>query len=224
MMNVGGLCSMVAFLQTDTPKEASLRDKAYHTIRNKIVTCEFLPGTPLNERELVELVGVSRTPIREALNRLEQEQLVTLTSQKGATVTQITPKIINDIFQLRDMLEPYVVQMVTPEFPEAILAELQTGFAENSPDREKELVALDGKMHYSIIHAFGNSYLNNLMENMYTQNERIRFLSTMMPQRLEESFAEHQAILEAMLERKPQKAADAMHEHLQRARQVAFKL
>ena len=215
---------MVSFLQTDTPKEVSLRDKAYRTIRNKIVTCEFLPGTPLNERELVELVGVSRTPIREALNRLEQEQLVILTSQKGATVTQITPKIINDIFQLRDMLEPYVVQMVTPEFPEAILVELQAGFAENSPDREKELVALDGKMHYAIIHAFGNSYLNNLMENMYTQNERIRFLSTMMPKRLEESFAEHQVILEAMLERKPQKAADAMHEHLQRAKQVAFKL
>lgn len=215
---------MVSFLQTETPKEVSLRDKAYRAIRNKIVTCEFLPGTPLNERELVELVGVSRTPIREALNRLEQEQLVTLTSQKGATVTQITPKIINDIFQLRDMLEPYVVEMVTSDFPETILTEFQREFAEQSPDRYKELVALDGKMHYAIIHAFGNSYLNNLMENMYTQNERIRFLSTMMPKRLEESFSEHQAILEAMLARKPQKAANAMHEHLQRARHVAFKL
>ena len=215
---------MVSILTMETPKEASLRDKAYRVIRNKIVTCEFYPGSPLNERELVELVGVSRAPIREALNRLEQEQLVTLTSQKGATVTQITPKVINDIFQLRDMLEPYVVSMVTPDFPKEVLVELQQGFAENSPDRYKELVALDGKMHYAIVHAFGNSYLNNLMENMYTQNERIRFLSTMLPQRLAESFSEHQAILEAMLARKPKQAADAMREHLQRARQVPFTL
>ena len=62
------------------------------------------------------------------------------------------------------------------------------------------------------------------MENMYTQNERIRFLSTMLPQRLEESFDEHRAILEAMLARRPQKAAEAMREHLQRARFVAFQL
>ena len=147
--------------EAENPKEMSLRDRAYRVLRSKIVTCEFMPGRPLNERELVDLIGVSRTPIREALNRLEHEQLVTLTSQKGATVTQLTPKVINDIFQLRTMLEPYVVSRVTPDFPEEILVELQQGFAAKSPDRYKELVALDGKMHYAIIHAFGNSYLDN---------------------------------------------------------------
>ena len=215
---------MGSSLRMEIPKEFSLRDKAYRIIKNKIVTCEFPPGKPLNERELVDLIGVSRTPIREALNRLENEQLVTLTSQKGATVTSITPIEINEIFQLRFMMEPYVVNMVTDTFPESVLLEFRQGFSDPSPGRYGELVALDGKMHCDIIHAFGNSYLNNLMDNMYTQNERIRFLSTMMPQRPEESFAEHLAIVEAMLARNPRKAADAMREHLESARNVALKI
>ena len=215
---------MVSFLRMEPPKEMSLRDRAYRMMRNKIITGEFPPGSPLNERELVELIGVSRTPIREALNRLENEQLVTLISQKGATVTPITPKVINDIFHLRYVLEPHVVSTVTPDFPEAVLLEFQSGLSDGSLENYEELVTLDGKFHFAILHAFGNAYLNNLMENMYTQNERIRRLSTMMPQRLSDSAAEHLAIVEAMLARDPQKAADAMREHLQKARYVAFKL
>lgn len=215
---------MVSFLRMEPPKEVSLRDRAYRIIRNKIVTCEFLPGSPLNERELAELIGVSRTPIREALNRLENDQLVTLTSQKGATVTPITPKVINDIFHLRYVLEPHVVSVVTPDFPEDVLLEFKTKLADRRPDNYEEIVTLDGKLHFAIIHAFGNSYLNNLMENMYTQNERIRRLSTMMPQRLAATAAEHLAIVEAMLAREPQKAADATRDHLQKARYVAFRI
>jgi GntR family transcriptional regulator, rspAB operon transcriptional repressor len=215
---------MVSFLRMEPPKETSLRDRAYRIIRNKIVTCEFPPGSPLNERELVELIGVSRTPIREALNRLENEQLVTLTSQKGATVTPITPKVINDIFHLRYVLEPHVVSVVTPDFPEKVLLEFKTKLADRDLDNYEEIVTLDGKLHFAIIHAFGNSYLNNLMENMYTQNERIRRLSTMMPQRLADSAAEHLAIVEAMLTRDPLKAADATRDHLQKARYVAFRI
>ena len=215
---------MVSFLQTEHFKETSLRGRAYRIIRHKIVTCEFPPGSPLNERELASLIGVSRTPIREALSRLENDQLVTLTSQKGATVTPITTKIINDIFQLRYVLEPYVVSMVTPDFPEATLIEFKKGLTDRSLNKYEELVALDGELHFAIIHAFGNSYMNNLMENMYTQNERIRRLATMMPKRLADSALEHLAIVEAMLARDSQKAADALREHLQSARYAAFKL
>jgi DNA-binding FadR family transcriptional regulator len=83
---------------------------------------------------------------------------------------------------------------------------------------------LDSQLHYAIINAFGNEYLNKLMENMYTQNERIRRLSTLIPQRIDESFNEHLLIVEAMLARDPQKAADAMRSHLTTAQNVAFLL
>ena len=214
-----------AFLKMAALEGVSLREKAYRMIKDRIVTCEFLPGSPLNERELVELIGVSRTPIREALNRLEQERLVVITSQKGATVTVITPRIINDIYQLRDMLEPHVIAAVTPTFSEEILLRLRKGFNEsNRSGHFEDLVALDSELHFSIINSFGNDYLCELMGNMYTQNERIRFLSTRMPRRLEETSDEHVQIIDAMLTRCPQKAAEAMRAHLTMARQVALQL
>ena len=215
---------MVCFLQMATLDGLTLQEKAYRMIRNQIIMCELPPGSPLNERALSEMIGVSRTPIREALNRLEHERLVTIISQKGATVTTITPQIIRDIYQLRDVLEPYVVSVVTPTFPEETLLEFRKVFIDNSPSKYEELLDMDSCLHYSIISAFGNAYLNAMMENMYTQNERIRYLSTRMPQRLNESFDEHLAIVEAMLARDPQKAAAAMRNHLTKARQVAFLL
>jgi len=215
---------MVAFLNMDIPDGLSLREKAYRIIRNRIVTCEFSPGSPLNERELCEMICVSRTPIREALNRLEKEKLVFITSQKGATVSTITPRVIDEIYQLRDVLEPYVVSMVTPTFSAETLQRFRKRFATKSSGPYEDLVALDSELHYAIISAFGNEYLNDLMGNMFTQNERIRFLSTRVPERLGETVQEHLAIVDAMLARDTQKAADAMREHLKRSRYAAFKL
>lgn len=214
-----------AYLKVAALEGVSLREKAYRMIKDRIVTCEFLPGCPLNERELVEIIGASRTPIREALNRLEQERLVVITSQKGATVTPITPQIINDIYQLREVIEPHVIAAVVPDFPEDELLRLRKGFAESSMNGNfEELVALDSELHFSIVSAFGNGYLNEFMGNMYTQNERIRFLSTRMPRRLEETSDEHVKIIDAMLTRNPQNAANAMRDHLAIARQVALQL
>jgi len=139
-------------------------------------------------------------------------------------VTPITPRVINEIFQLREVLEPYVVSVVTPDFPETDLLEFREGFRQKAPERYDELMELDDRLHNAIIYAFGNSYLGNLMENMYTQNVRIRVLSTMLPQRLSESYDEHLVIVEAMLAREPQKAAEAMRYHLRRARHVALSL
>ena len=215
---------MIAFLNMEIPFGLSLREKAYRVIRNCIVTCEFPPGSPLNERELCEMIGVSRTPIREALNRLEKEKLVVITSQKGATVSSITPRVIDEIYQLRDVLEPYVVSIVTPTFSEELLQRFRHGFMAKPQGPYEALVALDSELHFAIISAFGNEYLNDLIGNMYTQNERIRFLSTRVPERLNETVQEHLAIVEAMLTRNPQKAADAMREHLKRSRYVAFKI
>lgn len=213
-----------AYLTITTWEGVSLKEKAYQMIKQRIVTCEFYPGSPLNERELVELIGVSRTPIREALNRLEQERLVSITSQKGATVTPITPSDINDIYRLRNVLEPHVIAEVTPTFPEEKLLHLRQGFLTHASGPFEDLVALDSELHFAIINAYGNEYLKELMTNMYTQNERIRFLSTRIPHRLRQTADEHVEIIDAMLTRDGLKAAGAMRVHLENARQVALRL
>jgi len=202
----------------------SLREKAYEIIKNQIITGKLSPGIALNERELVAEIGVSRTPIREALNRLEKEHLVIITPQKGASVGTITPKVINDIYQLREVLEPHIVSLVTPNFSKDELLRFQKHFSCLSVEDYDLLAENDMEFHYAIIYAFGNDYLNHLMDNMYIQNERIRSLSLRLPQRLSESVTEHLAIIEAMLARDPLKAAAAMRSHLANARYAAFRL
>jgi DNA-binding GntR family transcriptional regulator len=213
-----GITNLVA------PNGLSLREKAYEIIKNQIITCQLSPGTVLNERELVAGIGVSRTPIREALNRLEKEHLVIITPQKGASVGAITPKVINDIYQLREVLEPHVISVVTPAFPRAELLRFQASFSGLSVEDYDLLAKIDREFHYAVMYAFGNDYLNHFIDNMYAQNERIRFLSLRLPQRLSESVAEHLAIIDAMLTRDPQKAATAMRSHLANSRYAAFRL
>ena len=86
-----------------------LKDKAYEMIREKIVNCELAPGSVLNESELIEEIGASRTPIREALNKLEQENLVTIIPKKCIIVRGITIDDIAEVFDARAVIEPQVL-------------------------------------------------------------------------------------------------------------------
>lgn len=202
----------------------NLREKAYRIIKQLIITCEINPGGILNERELVESIGVSRTPIREALNRLEKENLVTIIPQRGAFVSAITVKVINDIYQLRAIIEPSVTAMVTPIFPAESLKKYRQAFLEIDHEDYDSLSKLDNELHCCIIDLAGNDFLNQVMANMYAQNERIRFRSTRLPQRSQETVAEHLAIIEAILARDPAAAQEAMRAHLGNSRQAAFRI
>jgi DNA-binding GntR family transcriptional regulator len=202
----------------------NLREKAYRIIKQLIITCAFDPGSILNERELVESIGVSRTPIREALNRLEKENLVTIIPQRGAFVSAITVKVINDIYQLREIIEPCVTAMVTPVFPAEGLEKYRQAFEELGPEDYDRLAKLDNELHCLLIDLAGNDFLNQVMANMYAQNERIRFRSNRLPQRVQESVDEHLTIIEAILARDPLAAQEAMRVHLAKSRQAAFKI
>lgn len=214
---------MVSYLAMASQSE-NLREKAYRIIRRLIIDCDLVPGSILNERELVETIGVSRTPIREALNRLEKESLVTIIPQRGAFVGAITVKVINDIYQLREIIEPEVVAMVTPIFPAASLERLRQAFLELGPEDYDRLATLDNELHCLIMDSMGNDFLNQVMANMYAQNERIRFRSNRLPQRVQEAVDEHLTIIEAMLARDPAGAREAMLTHLANSRQAAFKI
>lgn len=206
------------------PQPENLREKAYRIIKQLIINCDIPPGSALNERELVEQIGVSRTPIREALNRLEKENLVTIIPGRGSFVSSITVKEINDIYQLREIIEPYVTGMVTPSFPEERLVAYRDAFLALDQDDYDGLARLDSEFHILIIDAAENDRINQVMSNMYAQNQRLRFILTRQPARLQETVDEHMAVIEAMLARDPQQAQEAMREHLIRSRQAAFKL
>ena len=87
----------------------NLKTQAYNTIRQKIVTCEYAPGTFLNEELLTSELGLSRTPIRDALSRLEQEGLIEIKPKKGILVMPLSINTINMIFEVRQLYEPYIL-------------------------------------------------------------------------------------------------------------------
>ena len=87
-------------------KKDSLKERAYRIIKDKIIRCEYMPGDFLNEKSLIEEIGASRTPIREALNKIEQENLVKIIPKRGVVVSEITMKDISEIFQVRECVSP----------------------------------------------------------------------------------------------------------------------
>lgn len=201
----------------------SLKERAYKIIKQNIISCKFPPGSLLNEKDLVERIGASRTPIREALNRLEQEKLVTIVPQRGSFVTAITPQIIKDVYQVREMLEPCLVSRVTPLVTAADLEGFRECFSRLVPGDYEAAIAVDNDFHNFIVRASDNNYLINLMENLYIQNDRIRAIMMRMPQRLGETVEEHQAVIAAMLDRDGARAAEAMRSHIISAMHIAFK-
>jgi DNA-binding GntR family transcriptional regulator len=204
--------------------KTNLKEKAYRAIRENIISCAWLPGSLLNEKELAEILSVSRTPIREALNRLEQENLVKIVPQRGVFVSEITVKTISDVYQVREILEPFVVQLVTPKADPTALLRFHQLFNSCSVGEDEVLPRLDDEFHHFLIAVCDNDYLVQMMQNIYAQNERIRVLSTRLPRRLEETVSEHCEIIDAMLVRDADKAAHAMRVHIANSRYAAFRL
>ena len=90
-------------------KKESLKQKAYNEIKSKIINCEYMPNSFLNESVLMEVTKSSRTPIREALSKLEQENFVTIIPKKGIMVNDLSLNDISMIFQVRELIEPFII-------------------------------------------------------------------------------------------------------------------
>ena len=96
---------------TQSSKNKPLKQYAYEFIKKKILTCEYEPGRHLNEQQLCEAMGnISRTPVRDAVSRLEQEGLLNILPKKGILVSELRISDINRIFEVRMLLEPYVLR------------------------------------------------------------------------------------------------------------------
>ncbi|MDR3563064.1 MAG: GntR family transcriptional regulator [Negativicutes bacterium] len=205
------------------PQATSLKEKAYSVIKEDIICCKYPPGSVLSEKELVERLGISRTPIREALNRMEQEGLVKIVPQRGVFVADVTLKTTLELYQVRELLEPFIVRLATPLAAAERLGEFQTAFAAQVESTAKEeIIALDHRFHFYLAESCGNAFLAQLMANIRTQIDRTRVTSSRDWQSVKLGVAEHLDIIAALLARDEEKASQAMYSHIVRSRQAAF--
>lgn len=203
-------------------KNHTLKEKAYRIIKAKIARCELAPGEVLNEKALIEEIGASRTPIREALSRIEQENLVRIIPKRGVFIQEITMTDISEIYQIREVLDPFITELATPNVPENELLKYQQLFSQVADLDYLESVEIDDKFHNFILKSCNNSYLVQMMNNIYVQNQRIRVLSARLNNRVNVSANEHLDIISKLLLRDANKAAEAMRIHIINSKKAAF--
>ncbi len=205
----------------------SLKQQAYNAIRAKILNCEYPPNTFLNEDLLCREFNVSRTPIRDALSRLEQENLVKIISKKGIMVAPLTLNEINTIYETRILLEPYILCTYGSRITDSKLQKMQENIkkAEKKLDHIQELYTLDDEYHRMIVELCENKYLIQCYSNIYAQNLRLRIISgNDNKDRLSASCQEHKMITDAILNKDYEQSAKAMRTHLLESKEAAFKV
>lgn len=195
-----------------------LRDVVFNTLREAILRGELVPGERLMELQLAAKLGVSRTPIREAIRMLEQEGLAITIPRKGAIVAGMTEKDMQDVLEIREALEELSVQVACDK----ITAEEIEKLRENMKNFEdslrsgdlKKMAQADVEFHDVIYQATHNpkliSMLNNLREQMYRY--RVEYLKN--PQNHEQLLREHEAIYKGILEKDKVTVTDMIRKHI----------
>lgn len=213
---------------TRPENEEFLVDKAYSVLRNAIVCNDLKPGSPLSEGSLSERLGISRTPIREALKRLQDDSLVRIVPRRGAFVSDISAEDIVQIYQLREAVECYAIQFVPQYGDPAELDEL-VDEVERLPEWIKageieRVNDLDIRLHHYIAHASRNELLYRLVDQMLNQVIRMRNMTPTIPGRLEQQANEHRQIVSALKAGNAEAAREALRNHLRQVRDTAVQL
>lgn len=199
-------------------KPQSLKDLAYTSIKAAILTLQFAPGQALSNRELAAQLQISETPIRDALQELEQEGFVTRIPHKGTFVTEIDPKNIEETFQIRASLEQLAVRLAIPTLKQEALDEMlalldAAEVALKDSDREA-CSQLGFQFHQCFIKRIENRRLKNILSNLDDHLTRFRRISDLVDGRLEKSQDEHRRIFEAARLGQVEEAGEAMYNHL----------
>lgn len=196
-------------------KKETLKDKAYKYIKSKIINCEYAPGDFLDEKTLIKEINSSRTPIREALNKIEQENLIKIIPKKGVFVTEISLKNIYDVYQARNLIEPTTIIIYGNNYDKSKLIEFKSSFQKENL-KSNDFYKIDDRFHEYIVNISKNSYIINLMNDIRVQNQRIRII-TGKSHDFNNSVNEHIEIIDSILNKNYAEAEQLMKKHIELA-------
>jgi len=208
-------------MKSDLTTKQNLKLQAYSILKEKIINCEYRPGSMLNEVQLATELGFSRTPIREAISILEMEGFLYIVPKKGILVTDILLSDIVQIFQARMEIEPITLKLAGPHIPREELIEWKEKFSSDPLCIEQGYQA-DTAMHLSIINHCNNSYIIEMMKKLFDKNTRIIISSAENKAHLQTARKEHLEILDCMLNQDYESAAAKMRSHVAGCRNAAL--
>ena len=205
-------------LHKEVTDKYSLRGRVFNKLREDILSGIYQENEELKENTIGLELGVSRTPVREALRQLELEGLVTMIPNKGAYVTGITQKDIHDIYVIRSYLEGlcarWACEQITEAQVEALDEVLYLSDFHARRGHHEQLVELDNKFHELIYRASGSKILEHVLTDFHHYVERVRKITLAAPDRAKKSSQEHAAILDAIRQRNGELAEALAHEHI----------
>ncbi|WP_370639592.1 GntR family transcriptional regulator [Cupriavidus sp. DB3] len=204
--------------QTASQTGAAMRELAYTEIKRRIISCEFRPGEPLNEAQVAAMLGLGRTPVHQALHRLEVEGLVSIMPRKGVLVTPLSLNEVLDMIEVRATNEVLCATLACERGHDSDFKAMR-----DIVDRSPPLIAgrdipalasLDLKFHRAMSAASRNRVLAELLRGLHEKQARFWFLSLSDPQHLENVYQEHLEIVDALERRDVPAVREAVRTHI----------
>ena len=194
----------------------SLKQVAYETLKQKIVSCEIVPGSTLTEDMLCEMLSASRTPVRDAVSRLEQEHLVSIMPKKGIRVNRVSMNSIRELFEVRCLLEPAAVLKYGNRISDEVYARYTQQFRRRDVSTQ-ELYRVDDEFHQMFITASNNRYFRSVYAMIADQVMRYRVLTANGP-RDEIAQEEHSEIAASCIRGEWEQASRLMLRHIENSK------
>ena len=201
-----------------------LREVVYETLREAIRNGALTPGERLMEIQLAEELGVSRTPVREAIRKLELERFVVMLPRRGTYVANLSLKDINEVFEIRAALDGLAAGLAAERITEEELEQMERLLVEIADYIEQhnnqKIVEADEAFHDILYRASRNERLVGIICNLREQFTRFRSVSINYPGRLQNTLEEHRQLVEAIAQRNPEAAQQKAREHIENAEQT----
>ncbi|MEG1505186.1 MAG: GntR family transcriptional regulator [Lachnospiraceae bacterium] len=200
-------------------QEHSLSGRVFHKLRDDILDGVYQEHDELRENTIGEELGVSRTPVREALRQLELEGLVKIIPNKGAYVTGITVKDVKDIYAIRSMLEGLCARWATEHVTAEQITQMEeiimlSEFRMKKAQESEQMAELDGRFHDILYEASNSRILEHVLSDFHRYVHLARRTSIGAENRAEKSIEEHKAILGAMKQKNPEQAEKLANAHI----------
>lgn len=202
------------------------KTKAYEELRSRFSNCQYEPGAFLSERQLAAELGMSKTPVKAALERLEQEGYITVSPQSGIRVRELSDSEIAELYDVRIAFECFVLRSIAGRLTEEQLHKWEDNLNRLAtiavdPNHRKRIVDLDTEFHALPCIYLGNQQIIKLMQQY---SEKIRMVTnsvfTRLPDRASQSLKEHREIVAAVRKGEPQLASDLMEAHIRRGHRL----
>jgi DNA-binding GntR family transcriptional regulator len=200
---------------------AALPDRLYAVIKHRILTCGIPPGERIVEKEICTEMGVSRTPLREAINRLALEGLVVLTPYRGYVVAPVTVGSFQELCEVRRILEPDAAAMAaeraTPEQLAALRTEAELHYTPGDRATYEAYLRANSRFHRTMVRCSGNSLLEGMVMSALDRHQRPLYLGLDVGIDAAAATAEHWALVDAIAARDPERATRLMIDHVSHA-------